>query len=209
MRVTFKPSTNPTTIGNLVWMRIATVISFFAAAGEGAMESVIKSEPVTENGVAFVGRATEVWTVRDDQPTEIEIALLLTNNTRRPTRFWIMDRVEIGLSDAEGTAVPCDGGRNQTRPGKAISELIDPGDTLEIAFRGKLTQTERGKRWTLRGDDGFGGTWIFKDLRPGAYHVQLHYRNDKAGRDASEPLWIGEVATLPVVVMVGPESSSR
>lgn len=128
------------------------------------------------------------------QETRIPLALRIINRRTTPLRFNQFDTVYLLMTDAAGTVLRMDGGRDRTRIAETISPPIAPQDSLVIERPARLLWRDDGSL-RLVGDDEFGSVWYIDDIHPGSYLLQFRYENQKTRDADGPPIWTGKAAT--------------
>jgi HEAT repeat protein len=145
--------------------------------------------------------------------TQVDMALRITNRTRRSLHFSRFDTVWPTLKSTSGKSYVLTVRRLRTRrPTAADFPLLKSGDSVTFPIDAHLYWENDKLR--LGGDDGFGGIWYFHGIGPGEYQLTLRYvaSESRLGRvvdvwdnERSEKviipkdkIWVGELQTAPV-----------
>ena len=170
-------------------------------AHHGAQTRVASSPSILVNSAQFRVSCPLVWKSTLELSAQIPLSLVITNRGSTPTRYALMDTLQILMSDEAGRPLQVGGGRNRTRPGLSISPVVPPGHSYTLTRTVHLRQ-HAPDRISLTGDDGFGGVWTVADLRPGKYRLSIKY---KVGPDNAAPghdCWQGTAQTPSVTITV-------
>ncbi|MCW3099001.1 MAG: hypothetical protein JWL77_4619 [Chthonomonadaceae bacterium] len=168
-----------------------------AVAVNEAKTTMIESGKTLVNGVEFHAACPSVWKSSAESETRWNVTLSFTNRGRQPLRFWLFDTLWVELHDGNGTALPIGGGRNRTKPGTVVSPTVAPAQSYALT-RGVHLRQSAPNRFSLVGEDGFGGTWTATDLKPGKYRLILHYQLLRNDSPESQNCWRGETQTPPL-----------
>jgi hypothetical protein len=145
-----------------------------------------------------------VWAIPANQPdanTPVRLGIRITNKAQIPIRFSRFDTLFPELVGLDGRALTLIGGRNVTIPPTlADCPIAQPEENLSFFLDGKLFW--RDNKLELRGSDGFGGIWLFNELKPGNYQFRFTYSSPSSRTlpcdlavGKMKGIWIGEVAT--------------
>lgn len=132
----------------------------------------------------------------------IPMVLRITNRQSVPVLINQLDTIRIQMVDARGREYPMDGGRDGTRPGQVLSKPLQPGSTLEIDRSARLVHANVAGDFSLRGEDGFGGTWNIDGLRRETYQLQIYYESHLERVISGVAVWKGNAVTRPVEVEI-------
>lgn len=168
-----------------------------AAAVTEAKPPMIESGKSLVNGVEFHAACPSVWKSSATSETQWNVTLSFTNRGGQPLRFWLFDTLRVELLDGNGTVLPMGGGRNRTKPGTVVSPTVAPAHSYALT-RGVHLRPSAPNRFSLVGEDGFGGTWTVTDLKPGKYRLILHYQLLRNDSPESQNCWRGETQTPPL-----------
>jgi hypothetical protein len=164
-----------------------------------------QSNAVEKDGIRFETLVPEpVLTIPANQPgveTPVRLGLRITNNTRTPLRFTRFDSLYPELVGPDGKVVGRIQGRNVTiAPTEADCPIAQPGENLSFFLDGKLSW--QSNKLELGGSDGFGGIWLFQELKPGAYQFRFIYSSPSSrtlpcdlALGKKKSLWIGGAVT--------------
>lgn len=163
---------------------------------------------VIEKGMSFETLVSDrVWLIPENKPgaeTPVKLGVRITNKARQSMRFCIFRMFSPTLIGPEGKSLRQEGGSN---PSRVIREsdcpFVSPGEGLTFFLEGKLTW--QSHQICLEGLWEPGGTWQFKDIKPGSYSFSFRYtcypekgRLSLAIRDIWEEIWAGQIET-PVI----------
>jgi hypothetical protein len=132
------------------------------------------------------------------EETKFEISLRIANRTKQEDDlvFDLFDTVRPVLKDAQGRELPLDGGRDGTIVPEPI--LVKARRTETAAYPARLSLPAGKNLPQLVVDDLTGGVWVYHDLKPGRYTLQLVYAHPPEGRPAQPGRWVGATKTVPV-----------
>lgn len=132
--------------------------------------------------------------------TPVKFGIRITNKTQEPIRF---SRFELlpNMVQKDGEVVELHtGDEGVIRSRKSDFPLVLPGESVTFFREGILSW--KNNRLDLGGNDGFGGFWLFLDLKPGIYKLRFIYQNYDSVKQIYEPeeevlkgIWTGQVTT--------------
>ena len=155
---------------------------------------MIASVGTVVKGAEFQTRCPAVWKALPNGEQHVPLTLAFTNRGAHPLCFSLFDTVRVELQDADGKPLPIGGGRNRTRPGTVVSAPLAASQTY-LLTRSVRLRSAGADRFSLQGDDGFGGNWTLTDLKSGKYRLILHYEHTRADTPDARVCWQGTAQT--------------
>jgi hypothetical protein len=120
-----------------------------------------KSKPVEVNGFEFVAATQTQWLAKvGGSRLPIEVQLLITNRSGHDLVFRTFDTFRPILRNADGTGIPCGGGRDGTMASPPV--MIRAGDTYCLSRKAELWWKMRVPNMVAIAD-GKGGTILWKN----------------------------------------------
>ena len=132
-----------------------------------------------------------------DSAIPVQLGMQITNNTSTPFHFIVFDSLIPQLMGVD-SSIPClrtGGGNAFKAPLESDSHLALPGESVTLFPKAHLIWQKDGLLKLIV--FGRGTTcWLFSDLKPGTYRIQMIYRSPTNESDrVFEDLWMGMVHT--------------